>query len=63
MRLLTPLALCTAVLTLTACGDTRGERTVTGAAGGAVVGTVVGGPLLGAAAGGTIGAITEEDDL
>lgn len=45
-------------LMLAACGQTRGERIVTGAAGGALVGEVVADePLVGAAGGGLLGAI------
>jgi len=47
-----------ATLGLAACGNTRTERVVTGAAGGAVAGEVVAeDPLAGAAAGGLIGAV------
>ncbi|PZQ47749.1 MAG: hypothetical protein DI556_16160 [Rhodovulum sulfidophilum] len=43
---------------LSGCGDTRGERVVTGAAGGALAGQVIAGePLAGAAVGGVVGAV------
>lgn len=43
---------------LSACGDTRGQRVVTGAAGGALAGELIDGrPLEGAAVGGVIGAV------
>jgi osmotically inducible lipoprotein OsmB len=43
---------------LAACGETREQRIITGAAGGAVAGEVIADePLLGAAAGGIIGAV------
>ena len=45
-------------LVLAACGETRGERVVTGAAGGAVAGEVIADePLAGAAIGGAAGAL------
>lgn len=46
------------VATLSACGNTRGQRVATGALGGAVAGQVVADePLAGALIGGTIGAV------
>lgn len=46
------------VATLSACGDTRGQRVATGALGGAVAGEVLGGePVAGALIGGGIGAV------
>jgi hypothetical protein len=51
-------ALGLAAALLAACGETRGQRIVTGAAGGAVAGEVLADePLAGAAAGGLIGAV------
>ncbi len=51
-------ALLAAVLAVSACGETRGARVVTGAAGGAVLGgAVADAPLAGAAVGGTVGAL------
>ena len=47
-----------AVLALSACGNTVGQRAATGGVGGAVVGTVLGGPIVGTAAGATVGAAT-----
>jgi len=47
-----------ALLALAACGETRGQRIVTGAAGGAVAGEIIDEkPLEGAAIGGLIGAV------
>ena len=47
-----------AAVLLAACGDTRTERVVTGAAGGALAGQLIGGePLAGAAVGGVVGAV------
>jgi hypothetical protein len=52
------LVLGLASLLLAACGETRGQRVVTGAAGGAVAGEVIAdAPLAGAAAGGLFGAV------
>ncbi len=57
---------------LSGCGDTRGERTVTGAGIGAGAGAVVGaitgfgagnGALLGAAVGGVAGMVTDNSDV
>jgi len=47
-----------AMLGLAACGNTRTERVVTGAAGGAAAGAAIAeDPLTGAAAGGLVGAV------
>ncbi len=65
-------ALAALALLLAACGDTAGERGVTGAGigagAGAVVGAVTGlslveGALIGAAAGGLTGAVTDKDTI
>ena len=57
---------------LAACGNSQGERALsgagigagTGAAGAALTGgSVAGGALIGGAAGAAIGALTEEEDL
>ena len=46
------------VATVSACGNTRGQRVATGALGGAVAGEVLGGePVAGALIGGGIGAV------
>lgn len=46
------------VATVSACGNTRGQRVATGALGGAVAGEVVADePLAGALIGGTVGAV------
>jgi len=64
--------LLAAVLLLSGCGDTRGERTITGAGIGAGAGAVVGaitglgtgnGALLGAAVGGVAGMVTDKSDV
>lgn len=61
-----------AVLALSACGESTGERAISGgaigagagAAGAAITGTnVVYGATLGAAAGAVTGAVTDEDDI
>ena len=70
-HLVTSLIL-TSCLVLSACGNTRLDRAVSGAgigtAGGAVIGAVAGGPILGAAAvgavaGGAVGAMTEKHQI
>jgi hypothetical protein len=64
--------LAAAGVALTGCGDTRGERTVTGAgigaAAGAVFGAVTGldvatGAVVGAAVGGVTGMVTDRSDI
>jgi osmotically inducible lipoprotein OsmB len=55
------IVLCGILLAVTACGDTWGQRAVTGggigAGSGAVIGAVTGmGPLTGAVVGGLVGA-------
>lgn len=64
--------LAAAVLMLSACGETRGERAVTGAGVGAGAGAIVGavtglgpgtGALVGATAGGIAGFLTEKAEL
>lgn len=60
-----------ALLALAACGDTVGERAVsggaigagTGAVGGAVLGNAGTGALVGAAAGAATGALTDRDEI
>ena len=60
-----------ALLILAGCGNTAGERGVTGAAigagagavGGALVGAPAEGAAIGGAAGGATGALTDEDDI
>jgi osmotically inducible lipoprotein OsmB len=60
-RTATLAALASALALLTACGDTPGQRAVTGgaigAASGAVVGSTVGAPVAGAVVGGAGGAV------
>jgi osmotically inducible lipoprotein OsmB len=51
-------ALVVVVLGFAACGETRGQRALTGAAGGALAGEVIADePLAGAALGGVAGAL------
>lgn len=59
-------------LLLTACGESRTDRALSGAGIGAGVGAagsaatggnVLGGAVLGGAAGGAAGAVTDEDDI
>lgn len=60
-----------ALLALAACGETRGERGLTGAGigagagavGGALTGAPATGALIGGAVGGATGAFTDEEDL
>ena len=63
-------ALIGVLLTATGCGNTAGERGITGigAGAGAVVGAVTGlslvqGVVIGAAAGGLLGALTDKDTI
>jgi osmotically inducible lipoprotein OsmB len=71
-RYLAPTMLTLALVGLTACGETTGERALSGggigagvgAAGAALTGgSVVGGAVLGGAAGAATGALTDEDDI
>ncbi len=66
------LAVITALLFLSACGDTQGQRAVSGGAigagagavGGALLGgSVVGGALIGGAAGAATGALTDKHQI
>ncbi len=72
MKKLTVMTLMVATIGLTACGNTRGERALSGAgigAGAGAVGTALtgGNPWAGAAigglAGGAVGAITNKDQV
>ena len=72
MRILAFAFVLTAALTLSACGESRLERGLSGAGVGAGAGalgsaatggSVAGGAALGAAAGGAVGALTDEDDI
>lgn len=64
-------ALAVIALVLSGCGDTVGDRGLSGAgigaAGGAVIGAMVGAPLagaaIGAAAGATVGAVTSPSSV
>lgn len=66
------MMLSIACLLVAACGDTRGERALSGGGIGAGVGalgaaatggSVVGGAVLGGAAGAVTGAVTDKDDI
>ena len=58
MQNLTLAAALVAALLIAACGETRTQRVITGAAGGAVLGQVIDDrPVEGAVAGGVLGAI------
>ena len=68
-RSIVALLVCVA-LTVSACGSSTSDRTISGAGIGAIAGTVIGavtglsllqGALIGAAAGGLTGALTSED--
>lgn len=68
----TPTLAALALLSLAACGNTAGERGLTGAgmgaAGGAALGAATGGSaasgaILGGAAGAAAGVLTDEDDI
>ncbi len=60
-----------ALVGLSACGESRGDRALSGAAigagagavGGAVLGSPVTGAVLGGAAGAAAGAVTDKDDI
>ncbi len=71
-RYVTIAVLLLAVGPLAACGNSQGERALSGGAigaglgaGGAALtgGSVVGGTILGGAAGAAIGALTDEEDI
>lgn len=71
-RFLMIAALLIAVGPLAACGNSQGERGLSGGAigaglgaGGAALtgGSVVGGTILGGAAGAAVGALTDEEDI
>lgn len=53
-----PIFLLATLPFLAACGETRGERAITGAAIGGVAGAAVDEPLLGAGVGAATGALT-----
>lgn len=66
------MALALAAPTLAGCGQTKGERALSGAGVGAGVGAVGGalaggslitGAAIGAATGAVVGAVTDEDDI
>ena len=64
--------LATTAISLSACGNTTGERALSGggigagagaATAAATGGSIAGGALLGGAAGAAVGAATDEDDI
>ncbi len=60
------LAVSAALLMLTACGESKGDRALSGGALGAGAGALVGGTngaLIGGAAGAAAGALTDKDDV
>ncbi len=66
------IILSMAALTLAACGNTRGERALSGAGigagagalmGAATGGSIGGGALLGGAAGAAVGGLTDKDQV
>lgn len=66
------ILLCTVLLSLTACGNTTGDRALSGAGIGAGTGAVAGaltggsgttGALIGAGIGAAAGALTDKDDV
>jgi len=72
MKHFTLILVAFAALTVSACGNTKGERALSGAgigAGAGAVGTAItgGNPWAGAAvggvAGGIVGAVTDKDDI
>ena len=72
MKTILPVLLLAAAISLSACGNTKGERALSGAgiggATGAVGTAIVGGPVLagaavGAAAGAVVGAVTDESEI
>ena len=73
MRKLTPIVLVSSLgLLLAACGETRGERALSGgglgagagaALGALTGGSVLGGAVIGGAAGAATGALTGRDDV
>lgn len=71
-RILTPIVAVAALIGLSACGDTTGERALSGAGIGAGAGAVgsaltggnpATGAILGGGAGAATGALTDEDDI
>lgn len=58
MHRIMAFGLVVAVFGLAACGETRTQRVVTGAAGGAIAGEIIADePLIGAAGGAAVGAL------
>ena len=64
--------LCVLAISLAACGNTRGDRALSGGAigagagaltGAAVGGSVLGGAVLGGAAGAAVGGLTDKDQI
>lgn len=72
MKIIRNLVIILGVLVVTACGNTKGERALSGGAIGAGVGAVgsaivggsiAGGALIGAGVGAVTGAITDKDQI
>lgn len=73
MRIVSTTLIVAAALSLAACGQSRGDRTVSGAGVGAGTGAAVGaifggigaipGALIGAGVGAGTGAVTEKEDV
>jgi osmotically inducible lipoprotein OsmB len=72
MKYFAIILMSVSALALTACGNSRGERALSGAgigAGAGAVGTAItggnpwAGAAVGGAAGGIIGAVTDKDDI
>lgn len=72
MKMNQTLALAAVALMLTACGESKGDRALSGAAIGAGTGAVggallgghaVGGALIGGAVGAAAGGLTDKDDI
>jgi osmotically inducible lipoprotein OsmB len=71
MKRIVLASMAIAALGLSACGETKSDRALSGAAigagagavGGALVGSPVGGAVLGGAAGAATGALTDKDDV
>jgi len=60
------LAVSAALVLLTACGESKGDRALSGGAMGAGAGALLGGTngaLIGGAAGAAAGALTDKDDV
>jgi osmotically inducible lipoprotein OsmB len=63
MRIVSLTTLAALALGLAACGTSRTDRAISGAAIGGAAGLAVDQPLLGAAGGAAAGALTDPDDV